>query len=145
MKHTTLLVIAVCFSCRSYKEKTGQEYSGQMLSQKQEEVWYRYKHDRIDSLRRGWLFWSDTAFSYHPDSGLRASTGYIFMGEQRDTWYNTRYARKEAGREEAEHTTRASAMHSRTSRRSRVVPWVGAILILILLGSCIWHIAVKKR
>ncbi|MFD2557180.1 hypothetical protein [Sphingobacterium tabacisoli] len=93
MKHITLVPIIGCFtiitfsilftfsSCRTLKQKTFEQesmiqkqYTGVQSRQAAMSEWW-------DSTGRYWFFSTDSAFYYHPDSGLYATQGMLSMSE----------------------------------------------------------------
>jgi len=81
-KHLLLVIACSCLgSCKLYqsREKESQWSKSDMLQhQKQVDLQYRLQHD---SQSRYWLFWSDSSFRFHPDSGLTGQRGRLFMQE----------------------------------------------------------------
>ena len=86
-------VFAILFyaslGCRTTKEKTTQ----QSYEREQAYTYQQHKYTEafgwIDSSGRYWTFHSDSAFYYHPDSGLRARQGLLSLWEnkvQKQAW-----------------------------------------------------------
>ncbi|WP_437918083.1 hypothetical protein [Sphingobacterium sp. LRF_L2] len=78
---TITLIIILLFSCRTYKEKVQQESRSTTLTEESKTVQHRYQWLQQDSQNRQWYFWTDSTFTYHPDSGLRATSGFILVTE----------------------------------------------------------------
>lgn len=87
MKNSVIITLMTLFtlftfcSCRTRKEKTEQQQS--MFQKKYTETQSRKAamSQWWDSTGRYWSFITDSAFYYHPDSGLYAARGIISMSE----------------------------------------------------------------
>ncbi|WP_437917993.1 hypothetical protein [Sphingobacterium sp. LRF_L2] len=79
---TITLIIILLSSCRTYKEKVQQESGSYGLTEESKSHQYFYQWEEKDSLDRYLYFWTDTSFTYHADSGLRANSGYLWIREK---------------------------------------------------------------
>lgn len=80
MKNYIIIVLLLALgACRSRKE-TRQEYRWDGQTEVHQEQ-YKQQQYWSDSLGIRWLFYTDSQFTWHPDSGLRANKG-LFVGQQ---------------------------------------------------------------
>ncbi|SKB65015.1 hypothetical protein SAMN05660841_01694 [Sphingobacterium nematocida] len=87
--HITLVILFTFSSCRTVKEKTTQQ------SYEREQAYTHWQHKYteafgwMDSTGRYWSFSTDSAFHYHPDSGIYAKQGLLSFWEdklQKQVW-----------------------------------------------------------
>lgn len=76
-----LMIFPLLYSCKLYqserKEAQWQEQTQSNYKQ-QLDIWYS---GLSDSQSRYWLFWTDSSFRFHPDSGLFGRNGQLAMLE----------------------------------------------------------------
>lgn len=77
------IVFLFLCSCKLYQSRKKEDL-------REEQIWSNYNQQvdvlyssLKDSLSRYWLFWTDSNFSFHPDSGLIAQRGQLAMLESR--------------------------------------------------------------
>lgn len=78
-----LIVSLFLFSCKLYQSRMKED-------QRREQMQSHYKHqvdvvyrELKDSQSRHWLFWTDSSFRFHPDSGLVGQSGQLAMLESK--------------------------------------------------------------
>jgi hypothetical protein len=81
MKTTTIIIpmIALLGGCRTTKEKT--HYQQHTIASGAEIQRSAYEWRESDSLARYWYYGSDASFWFHPDSGLSATGGELWVKE----------------------------------------------------------------
>lgn len=145
MKNSIIITLVTLFtfsSCRTLKEKTEQQQS--MLQKKYTETQSRQAamSQWWDSTGRYWSFITDSAFYYHPDSGLYAARGIMSMSES-----NLQVERQELLLDSI-HTV-ATQKESYSSwrtyyRRLTDSKWAIFIIIALLLGFLLKIILSEK-
>ena len=83
-KHMLLVVVCSCLgSCKLYQSRDKESQwskSDMLLHQKLVDLQYSLQHD---SQSRYWLFWSDSSFRFHPETGLVGQQGQLVMLESK--------------------------------------------------------------
>ncbi|MEI2274326.1 hypothetical protein OHD16_19415 [Sphingobacterium sp. ML3W] len=131
-----LFVIACSYlgSCRLYQSRDKESWlskSDMAQHHKQIELQYGVQHD---SQSRYWLFWSDSNFRFHPDSGLIGQHGQLVMLESK---VNTG-VKNELSSQSSDRRFQTELKSSIDKRRSRAIPnlWLITLLgaIVLLFG-----------
>ncbi|MDR6734491.1 hypothetical protein [Sphingobacterium sp. 2149] len=76
-----LMIFPLLYSCKLYQselKEAQREEQTQSNYKQQLDIWYR---GLSDSQSRYWLFWTDSSFRFHPDSGLIGQKGQLAMLE----------------------------------------------------------------
>ncbi|MBD1423740.1 hypothetical protein [Sphingobacterium chuzhouense] len=76
-------IIISSISCRSYREKTQSENSGNSLFETRKGIHYGFKVIEKDSQNRVWYFVTDSILSFHPEYGLFSNGGRLHISESR--------------------------------------------------------------
>lgn len=74
-----LLAATGLLACRSTKERMWETYRQDAISDVVSYIYSRQQQRTLDSTRQLWSFYSDSAFTFHPDSGLQALSGYLLL------------------------------------------------------------------
>lgn len=115
-------------SCRSNKESSYTQSRYETLVQGQTfQHWHHY-----DSTLRYWYYQSDSAFYFHPDSGLYASSGWLAVGEQSSKYNFGQVSRDSSFYLHSQQS--AEQEKSVTKDRSRRWVYVLGIGIVLVLG-----------
>jgi len=75
------MIFPLLYSCKLYQselKEAQREEQTQSNYKQQLDIWYR---GLSDSQSRYWLFWTDSSFRFHPDSGLIGQKGQLAMLE----------------------------------------------------------------
>lgn len=70
-------------SCKLYQQNDKAELQSSHSEWQWNEFAQRWYMLQRDSLFRSWYFWSDSSFRFHPDSGLAAEKGVLWMQESK--------------------------------------------------------------
>lgn len=84
MKHDiglTILLI-LCISCKSYQKKSHIEQNHNTTLDSSALFQYRYREQISNNFGRMWYFHTDSSFRYHPDSGIDAGSGLLWLVEK---------------------------------------------------------------
>ncbi len=125
--------IYVLSSCKLYQSKNREEQQSSSsdrmyIMQRQQQQQWNY-----DSLSRYWLFWSDSSFRFHPDSGLTGQHGKLVMLESK---INT-HIKNGLSSHSSNRSVQTELKSSKDKRRSWAIPnlWlitlVGATVLLL--------------
>lgn len=132
-----LLVISVTvvFSCSVFQGKKQLEEKSTKIYSQYEQQNLQFHRKQQDSLSSYWYFSTDSAFWFHPDSGIWAKRGKIFANQlnikrAEENW-QLRQANSEA----------ASVSDSRVKRENKVLSTdifaIGGVMLAVL-GYWIW-------
>ncbi|WP_433902820.1 hypothetical protein [Sphingobacterium puteale] len=73
--------LLILISCKLYEHKKRDKREEVEIDWQHTELRQRLYTFRQDTLSRRWYFWTDSAFRFHPDSGLLAQSG-ILLGQE---------------------------------------------------------------
>lgn len=76
-----LIWLLTLISCKLYENKKRDKREKTEMEWQHEEQRQRQYSLRKDTLSHLWYFWTDSAFRFHPDSGLFAQSG-ILLGQE---------------------------------------------------------------
>ncbi|WP_437918769.1 hypothetical protein [Sphingobacterium sp. LRF_L2] len=136
---TITLIILLLLSCRTYKEKVQQESRSNALTEESKTVQHTYQWMQKDSLNRRWFFWTDTSFTYHPDSGLRAASGHLWMEESVTRSSDLQETVAESEKLLKQEEDYESFLSSKTVRIRSWYLYIGIGLLLIVICTMLWR------
>lgn len=137
MKYSVIISLMLIFSCRTVKEKNEQ------FNYQREQTYTNWQRQQAqgfqisDSTGRYWSFRTDSAFYYHPDSGLRALSGALVLWEKsllKQVWSS----KLDSSRTEVLTHEKLNTW-SRYYRKVKDSKWTVVIGILLMLG-CTWFL-----
>ena len=82
-------------SCKLYRETKEHEQKATRNIERYKERSILFQQTQRDSLRMFWHFWTDSLFSFHPDSGLQAQGGQIYVQQSKTTMTDEKIKAKE--------------------------------------------------
>ncbi|GEM_PF-2539462 len=133
---------SVCFiiaigmlACRSTKERRSETYRQDAISDVVTFARARQQQISVDSSQQMWSFYSDSAFTFHPDTGLRALSGYLLFAQTALQAKQSQYANDVEAK-----TSNAEALSYGVEQSSReaISPWaLGAVFLVLLLLGCL--------
>lgn len=132
----TFFIFCTIVSCRTVKEKNEQ------LDYQREQSYSNWQRQQAqlfqftDSAGRYWIFQSDTTFGYHPDSGLRASSGTLGLWEhsvQKQVWSST----LDSNRTEVRASEKINSW-SQYYRKVKDSKWGVVMAVFLLFGMVIF-------
>lgn len=121
-------------SCRTIKEKTTQQAYEREEAYTHRQHTYTEAFGWVDSTWRYWSFRTDSAFHYHPDSGIYAKQGLLSLWEnklQKQTWTAT----TNSNNTEAE-IQEQYGLWKTYYRDIKDSKWMVLIVILLILTVC---------
>ena len=74
-------LLSLLISCKIYENKRYEKRQETDMGWQYTEQLRRLYSDHQDTLSRVWYFWTDSAFSFYPDSGLSARSGGLLVHE----------------------------------------------------------------
>lgn len=127
-----LALSSLLISCKSYhnKERTTDEETQiewQHLRQRQRR--YAFRQDTSSHL---WYFWTDSAFRFHPDSGLFAQAGSLFV--QGTTGSSRKQMQDLTQAHEQGKQIMTQQESSISKKRSAPYLWLVGLAIFLLIG-----------
>ncbi len=141
MKNITLvaLITLLTLSCRTSKHRLEEQKATQQIRVSESQEWQQYL--ARDSTKRYWHFASDSAFYFHPDSGLWAQGGWLYAEEQS--------ARKSKLQFNISHRDSAaikqhSSRTEQTTIRKNQLPWYIYVIALLGIGSAGFYYIGRK-
>lgn len=132
MKNITLvtLIPLLIISCRTSKHRLVEQKATQQIRLSASQEWQQYLQQ--DSTKRYWHFASDSAFYFHPDSGLWAQGGWLYAEEQS---VHTREQQSGISHRDSLASQQHSSRTEQTSIRKNQLPGYIYLLILLAVGS----------
>lgn len=132
MKNITLIALIplLYLSCRMSKHRLEEQKAVQQIRVSESQEWQQ--HLARDNTKRYWHFASDSAFYFHPDSGLWAQGGWLYAEEQ-----STHTRRQQSGishRDSAAIKQHSSRTEQTTIRKNQL-PWYIYVIALLGIGS----------
>lgn len=136
IKGTAILIILIGLisltSCKIYENKKRDKREEFEVNWQNSEQSQRLYNFRQDTLSRSWYFWTDSAFRFHPDSGLFAQSGSL-LGQE-STGSTSRHMQDFTRKNEQGKQKETRHEKSRNTVLSAKSLWtVGFVLILFLL------------
>ncbi len=74
-----LVIVIGMLSCRSTKGRRSETYRENVISEVATFARTRQRQLNVNGSQQMWSFYSDSAFTFHPDTGLRALSGYLLF------------------------------------------------------------------
>lgn len=133
MKNITLVPILGIFtiiSCRTSKHRLEEQKASQQIRLSASQEWQQYLQQ--DSTKRYWHFASDSAFYFHPDSGLWAQRGWLYAKEQSAS--KSKLQSNVSHRDSLSNQQHSSRTEQTTIRKNQL-PWYIYVIALLGIGS----------
>ncbi len=134
-----IVIILIC-SCRMTKESRTRSYLATAHQYAQEEQHRTHLFRQQDSSNRYWMFRTDTAFYFHPDSGLYASGGRLWLQEIRHRESIGQQSYDSLVYQANEDQLMAQTMFDKWTSKGKY--W--GILGIVLIGMMLWW-KIKRR
>jgi len=125
-------------SCKLYQQKNREESLSSASEWQRDELVRQWQRSQQDSLSRYWLFWSDSSFRFHPDSGLLGHSGKLLLLESKVT---AKAEKKLAAKVSEQHQQRLQKSTT-DKRRTWTTP---ARWLIVLIGLSFVFIAAKFK
>ncbi|MDF2857581.1 MAG: hypothetical protein K0Q87_3432 [Neobacillus sp.] len=134
-------IILMCLSsCKLYQQKDKDELQSSRSEWQWNEFAQRWYTLQRDSLSRSWYFSSDSSFSFHPDNGLVAEAGALWIQESK--------ARINAQHQNMIAASEVSAQNGRSIKQTKSsslnVNYWWLVLLLLIPLILLWN-KIKKR
>jgi len=130
-----VISVTVVFSCSVFQGKKRLEENSTKIHSQYEQQNLQFHQKQQDSLSSYWYFSTDSAFWFHPDSGLWAKSGRIFAIQSNIKRKEENLQRQQANRKES------STADTRVKRENKVVSTeifaIGGVMLAVL-GYWIW-------
>ncbi|WP_153846068.1 hypothetical protein [Sphingobacterium paramultivorum] len=132
LNYLSILLAGLCIlgSCTIFKHRTEENQYTSAKHHKEKEVNFSYRKN--DSLSRLWYFWTDSAFRFHPDSGIMGRSGGMIVRESMKSDVQGSQSIHVAYRDDLQSSS------ERKSKTTRVAPFgvvivIGFVLILLMV------------
>ena len=127
--------VTVVFSCSVFQGKKQLEENSTKIHNQYEQQNLQFHQKQQDSLSSYWYFSTDSAFWFHPDSGIWAKRGKIFANQSNIKRAEENWQLRQANSEAA------SVSDSRVKRENKVLSTdiftIGGVMLAVL-GYWIW-------
>lgn len=129
------LSMTVVNACKVYQNRSRDEQQSFRADRLHLQHRQRQQEWQRDSVSRYWLFWSDSLFRFHPETGLSGTAGTVLMQESRQSTQMLNKIVDSRQELEAQSTQKSKREKSNWERLTTL--WgAGLILLLIFIG---WH------
>jgi len=126
----------VISACHTAKQKRSEEQHTSIKRMSGQVVDFSYK--KQDSLFRTWYVWTDSAFRFHPDSGLIGWAGGLIAQESSTSTTQKNQMAADVLAESSQSDTERKYNHTRSTPMGR---FAVAVIMLII---AIWFLYHKK-
>jgi hypothetical protein len=134
-------IILMCLSsCKLYQQNDKAELQSSRSDWQWNEFAQQWYTLQRDSLSRSWYFWSDSSFSFHPDSGLAAEAGALWMQESK-TRANTQHQKMVT----ATKSSIQNGYHIKQTKSSSLNANYWWFVLLLLIPLILQWNKIKKR